>query len=136
MSGEDDSLSKIRCVHGLMRQEAQELLKLMERSKNIAAETASPHMDVMIGGDKVFITAELPGIDSEDFTVYLYENFLIIEGIRRRYCTDKKIFFIRMERDFAPFKRILQLPFDVDKDNVQALLKNGVLTITLLKAEN
>ena len=136
MNGEDDSLSKIRCIHGLMRRETEEILKLLERSKRAVAETSSPHMDVMIGGDKVFVTVELPGIDSEDFTVYLYENLLIIEGIRRRYCTDKKILFIRMERDFAPFKRILQLPFSVNKDNVQALLKNGVLNITLVRAEN
>lgn len=131
----DDSLSKIRCIHGLMKREAEELLRLLQLNKKATVETTAPHIDVMIGGDKVFITAELPGIDSDDFTVYLYEDLLILEGIRRRYCTDKKIFFLRMERDFAPFKRILQLPFSVNKDNVKALLKNGVLSITLFKAE-
>ncbi|GAB1536598.1 Hsp20/alpha crystallin family protein [Geovibrio sp. ADMFC3] len=136
MSNEGDSISKIRFIHGLMKKEVEELLKLMERSKSPITETGTPALDVMIRGDEIIITAELPGLTVNDFTVYLYENLLIIEGIRKRYCTDKQIFFIRAEREFAPFKRIMQLPCAVDKDNTQALLKNGVLTVTLKKEEN
>ena len=136
MSNEGDSISKIRFIHGLMKKEVEELLKLMERSKSPITETGTPALDVMIRGDEIIITAELPGLTVNDFTVYLYENLLIIEGIRKRYCTDKQIFFIRAEREFAPFKRIMQLPFPVDKDNTQAVLKNGVLTVTLKKTEN
>jgi HSP20 family protein len=133
MSSDSDPISKIWFIHGLMKKEVEELLRVMEQSKSSIAETNTPPLDVMIRGNSVIITVELPGLGVNDFTVYLYENLLIIEGIRKRYCSGGKIFFIRAEREFAPFKRVMQLPFPVDKDTTQAVLKNGVLTVTLLK---
>jgi HSP20 family protein len=135
MSTENDPIAKIRFIHGLMKKEVDELLRMMERNNNIA-ETSTPPMDAKVREGKVIVTAELPGLSTEDFTVYLYENLLILEGIRKRYCTDKKIFFIRAEREFAPFRRVMQLPFSINKENATAALKNGVLTVTLNHVDN
>lgn len=135
MSSDGDSLSKISFIHGLMKKEVDELRKILKLEKYHLSETGTPPLDAMIRKDEVIITAELPGLNINNFTVYIYENLLIIEGVRKIYCTDEKLFFIRAEREFTPFRRVMQLPFPVENDNTHAVLNNGVLTVTLKKAK-
>ncbi|WP_022852039.1 Hsp20/alpha crystallin family protein [Limisalsivibrio acetivorans] len=128
-----DHLSKIRFIHGLMKKEVDEIMNLIESQKGSMAETNTPPMDALIRGDEILVNIEIPGVSSDDFAVYLYENLLIIEGVRKRYCLDHKVYFMRVEREFAPFKRVLPLPFRVNEEETHAVLKKGVLSVTLKK---
>jgi len=59
---------------------------------------------------------------------------LTIKGRRRAQANEKKVAYQRQERTLGEFVRMLTLPCDVDADKVEAVLKDGVLTVQLPKA--
>lgn len=125
-----DSIEKLRFLHGLMKKEVEELIKFVGSSKVNVAETSTPPMDVVINDDAVLIYVELPGIKTTDFTVYQYDDLVVIEGIRCKAdvpgCS-----FVRVERETGRFKRVLRLPFVVNDFDVKATLKDGVLELKI-----
>lgn len=82
------------------------------------------------------ITAELPGMTEEDIDITLSRDVLTIKGEKKQETEDKGDNYYRMERSYGKFSRTIPLPDGVvDKENVDATFKNGVLTITLPKLE-
>ncbi len=94
----------------------------------------SPKLDVSETETEVHVTAELPGLKEEEIDVELTGDALRISGEKRDEREEKKHNFHRVERSFGRFERVVPLPTEVDRDKVTATFKNGVLTITLLKA--
>ncbi len=92
-----------------------------------------PFINLYEMDDSIVIKAVVPGVKSEDVNIELNNNNLIIEGDRKSDLTEKR--YIRQERVFGKFKKIVNLPYEVDKDKIEAVLKNGILTITLQKSE-
>lgn len=80
------------------------------------------------------VTAELPGLNEEDFEVTIDDTVLRIRGEKKEERSDSK--FSHYEASYGSFERALQLPTDIDPDNVVADMKNGVLTLTIPKLEN
>jgi HSP20 family protein len=78
--------------------------------------------------------AELPGVSMEDIEVMVVGNELTIRGQRRPRPADN-VNFHRRERGTGEFSRTVTLPFDIDQNKVEAILKNGILTVVLPKAE-
>lgn len=81
-----------------------------------------------------FIEAELPGMAMEDLELTVQGNELVLRG-ERKIPAESGTAFHRRERSSGKFARALRLPYDVDAGRVEALLKNGILTIRLPKAE-
>lgn len=95
----------------------------------------SPALDVHQDKDSVLVTAELPGMKKEDITLSLHDGQLTLAGERRHEkATDEKS-RLRGERFFGKFERTITLPVQVDGTRVAASYENGVLTVTLPKAE-
>ncbi len=94
-----------------------------------------PGMDVMEDNDKFTITVELPGMKKDDVKITFRENTLVIEGEKKREEEKKDLNFHRVERHFGKFRRTFTLPTRVDDGKIDAKFKDGVLTITLPKAE-
>ncbi|MCK0532521.1 Hsp20/alpha crystallin family protein [Sphingobium agri] len=88
-----------------------------------------PRIDVHEAGDKLEITAELPGVAQEDVDLRLEGEMLIISGEKRREHEDKQAHIL--ERSYGAFSRSIQLPFQPDPDQVHADFNNGVLKISL-----
>jgi len=78
--------------------------------------------------------AELPGFRLEDVEVNVRGSELSISGERKPE-EKEGMTWHRRERGFGKFHRALEFPLPVDAEKVQASLKNGVLTVTLPKAE-
>jgi len=134
MSDNFDPVSKIRLIHGLLRKEMDELLKVIERSRKEMRESPSPPMDVLERGNELVAYLELPGLCTDDFTVYQHEDLIIIEGVRcKSESTNEKINYLRTERDLSNFKRLLKLPFGVNDESITAKIKDGVLEIRMEK---
>ena len=95
----------------------------------------SPPLDVFQDKDHVFVKAELPGMKKEDIRISLHENTLTISGERKQEQEVKEGDGYRSERFFGRFHRSLTLPVPVRTDNVKAQYKEGILTVTLAKAE-
>lgn len=98
------------------------------------APRAFPALNVWQKDDEVFVEAELPGVKSDDLEISVIGNELSIKG-RRPEFEEEKVSYHRRERGMGDFHRVLRLPVEVDGDRVQARLADGVLLITLPKAE-
>lgn len=88
--------------------------------------------------DKDFcVTAELPGLTDEDVDVSVTGDRLIIKGEKKSEKEERSDEegreFHRVERSSGSFQRMMTLPFTIDPDKVEAVVKNGVLTITIPK---
>ncbi|MFP3871057.1 MAG: Hsp20/alpha crystallin family protein [Syntrophobacteria bacterium] len=93
-----------------------------------------PAINMSEDAENFYIRAELPGVASQDIEITTKDNNLIIKGERKIAIEGEKVSYHRREREAGIFRRIVSLPGRVDTNNVSAVCKNGVLTITLPKA--
>jgi len=94
-----------------------------------------PVLDVEETKESLIVRAELPGMKKEDIKVSLVGDTLTITGERRHEAEQKDRTFHRIERSFGRFVRTMILPSDVKADKVAAAYKDGVLELTLPKAD-
>ncbi len=95
----------------------------------------APALDVEETEDGYTLHVELPGIPADDVEVSLEENVLTVSGERRFYEGRDAETFRRIERHVGRFHRSVRLPDRVQADGVSASARDGVLTITVPKAE-
>ena len=96
----------------------------------------SPALDVQETEDGFTLHIELPGVSADDVEVSLEENVLTIAGERAFYPEEEPDEFRRIERHFGRFHRSVRLPDRVDADRVEAGYRDGMLTISVPKAED
>lgn len=96
----------------------------------------SPALDVEENDDAFTLHIELPGISADEVDVSIEENVLTISGERQFYSDKDADGFRRVERSFGRFHRAVRLPDRVDPDKVAATYKDGLLTVTVPKAES
>jgi len=94
-----------------------------------------PAMDLYEDKDNFVLKAELPGMKKEDIDISLHEGVLTVSGERKREQTHEKEEAYRTERFFGRFHRTISLPRVVEANKVVASYKDGMLTVTLPKAE-
>ena len=92
-------------------------------------------MNVWTNQDGVVVTAELPGINPEDLDISVQNENLTLRGSRTPDEVEEGVTYHRRERSSGSFVRSLQLPFNVDSDQVEASYAKGVLRITLPRAD-
>ncbi len=80
------------------------------------------------------LRAELPGIKADDLDIQATGRNITISG-ERKIEPDPNATYHRREREAGTFSRALTLPGDIDRDQIDASLKNGVLTVTVPKSE-
>ena len=95
----------------------------------------APALDVHEDKDKFTVNLELPGLKREDINVHLEDGSLIISGERKAETLTEDTEVHRRERYYGKFSRALTLPVAVSPDKVKAAFKDGILTVTLPKAE-
>lgn len=95
----------------------------------------APALDVHEDKDKFTVSLELPGLKREDINVHLEDGSLIISGERKEEVVNESTQVHRRERFYGKFSRALTLPTAVSADKVKAAYKDGILTVTLPKAE-
>jgi HSP20 family protein len=94
-----------------------------------------PACDVFEDKDAVKIVAEVPGVRPEDVKISLENNLLTIRGEKKQQAEERNERVHRYERSYGVFERGFALPSTVDSDKIHAAYENGVLTITVPKAE-
>lgn len=95
--------------------------------------SAWPALNMWEQDEAFFVEAELPGLELEALEIYVNaDNQLTLKGERKAPESDEGTWH-RQERGFGSFTRTIQLPQDVDSDQVTAGLKQGILTVTLPK---
>ncbi|HUW19460.1 MAG TPA: Hsp20/alpha crystallin family protein [Sedimentisphaerales bacterium] len=94
-----------------------------------------PAIDVADNEDAIVVKAEVPGCKADDINISVHGSTLTITGEKKQEEEKKEKGYYHMERSYGSFRRDLSLPNDVDTTKVDAACKDGVLTITLPKAE-
>jgi len=93
----------------------------------------SPALDLYQNTDDVIALVELPGMRKEDIEISLHNGTLTISGERKSETSDGAA--ERTERYVGKFRRSITLPARVDASKVSATYRDGILTVTLPKAE-
>ncbi len=95
----------------------------------------TPRMDIAETEKGYELSADLPGLKDRNVDISVSNDVLTIKGERsyERESAGRSVHL--SERGFGTFKRSFSLPDDVDQDQIQARLKNGVLEIHLPKSE-
>lgn len=89
-----------------------------------------PQIDVS-GDDKPYeITLDVPGRSGDDLAIELKGDLLIINGKKEEKNEHKNKQFYRIERIYGAFQRTLSLPEDANTEDIQAHIKNAVLSLT------
>jgi HSP20 family protein len=92
-------------------------------------------VDMYQTDDNVVIKASVPGIKAEEVDITISGDTLSIKGETRTEQEVKKENYFRQERSYGAFSRSIVLPRSLQTDKADATFENGVLTITIPKAE-
>jgi HSP20 family protein len=95
----------------------------------------SPALDLYQSNDNVVAVVELPGMRKEDIEISLHDGTLTVSGERKLESTSNGEKAERSERYVGRFRRSVALPTRVDAGKVSATYRDGILTVTLPKAE-
>lgn len=95
----------------------------------------SPRLEVREDKDNVLILLDLPGVAKETLEITLHEGVLTVSGERKPEPASGEYQSHYVERPFGRFQRNLALPVRVRKEDTKAAFKDGVLTVTLPKAD-
>lgn len=99
------------------------------------AGRGQPAVNAWEKDNAVMVEVEIPGVTSDEIEISVVENELILK-IERPEAQQPGVIYHRRERPAGSFTRVVRLPVAVDSNRVSAELRNGVLTITLPKAES
>jgi len=94
-----------------------------------------PLVDIVETEQAYEVRAELPGIAREDVQLSIDDNVLTLSGERKLEKDANQESYRRRERAYGTFSRAFTLPAQVNAEGIQASFKDGVLTITVPKAE-
>ena len=94
-----------------------------------------PLINVTEDNDRLYVRAELPGIKANEIEISATGNSLSIGGERKVAPENEVASYHRRERESGIFRRTISLPSDIDSNRVEAHYNNGILTVTLPKAE-
>jgi len=94
-----------------------------------------PRLDVTEDDKAFHVTVELPGMDEKDVAVSVADRVLTIRGEKKEEKEKKDKEVYRRERAYGSFRRVMELPADVDAEKIDASFRKGVLTIALPKTK-
>ena len=94
-----------------------------------------PQLDVTEDDKAFHVSIELPGLDEKDVSVSLADRVLTISGEKKAEKEEKEKSAYRRERAFGSFRRVLEIPAEVDAERIEAKFKKGVLSIELPKTK-
>ena len=93
----------------------------------------SPPVDIFEDYERVVFRVDLPGIQRDDVEVNVEDGNLVLRGERKLNPDIRRENIQLLERSFGPFRRSFRLPPGVDTEKVHAEIRDGVLTLTLVK---
>jgi HSP20 family protein len=93
----------------------------------------TPRVDVVEGKGEITVKAEIPGCEAKDIDVKLDGRTLTISGEKKQEKEEKDENFHRVERTYGSFRRMVELPGEVDPQEIDAVYQKGVLTLVCKK---
>ena len=94
-----------------------------------------PATDLAESADDFILTTDLPGLDLQDLHITVVDNRLTIVGEKKQTSRSPDTHAHHVERPYGTFQRVLNLPADVNTEKIAATYRDGVLTVSVPKAE-
>jgi len=117
----------------------REMLRLLEAAGGEGAPEAGagvfPPMNISQDDDNFYLRAEIPGIKPAEIAITALRNRVSISGKREIPRENDRVSYHRKERAEGTFNRAVTLPTEVDAARVDARYADGILALTLPKAE-
>ncbi len=117
----------------------REMLRLLDSA---AGETFGdvgagvfPPMNITQDDDNFYLRAEVPGVKPDELSISAVRNRVSLAGKREIQREHERASYHRKERAEGSFNRTVTLPTEVDSERVDAGYADGILTLTLPKAE-
>ena len=117
---------------GEMQKKEAETPETGERTR--ASRIYAPQVDIIERKDDIVIIADMPGVDEKSVDITLEKNVLTIYGRVDAYAPENYKNFLS-EYGIGDYQRVFTLSDEVDRDKIQATVKNGVLKLVMPKAE-
>lgn len=96
----------------------------------------NPTMNLATEGDQYLVSLELPGVTAEDIELQMDQGVLTITGEKKEEEKKEGKNFHRVECSYGRFTRKIRFPSDVDSEKISASFENGVLKVSVPKAES
>jgi HSP20 family protein len=96
---------------------------------------SQPAVNVWEKDEVLLVEMELPGVKNDELDISVAGGELSVK-VNRSEAVQKGVTYHRRERPVGSFARVVRLPVEVDAERVEAELRDGVLLITLPKAES
>ena len=117
----------------------REMMRLLDTATGDgAAELGAgvfPPMNITQDDDNFYVRAEIPGIKPAEISISALRNRVSISGKREIPREHERVSYHRKERPEGAFNRAVTLLSEVDAERVDARYTDGILTLTLPKAE-
>ena len=114
----------------------EDVMKAPHRSdEGLSTPNWAPAVDIYETDKEIVMKAELPEMQEKDIEIKVEDNILILSGERRMEKEVKEENYHRIERAYGSFNRSFTLPRTVDRENIKASYKDGVLKVLLPKKE-
>ena len=105
------------------------------RPVSMSGVSANPAIDLYQDNDNVVVKAALPGLKAEDVEISVTADMLNLRGEYKQESEKKDATYHIREQRYGSFERSVRLPTDVQTDKAKADFEDGILTVTLPKAE-
>jgi HSP20 family protein len=106
------------------------------RALGAIGEVAAPALDIYQTPNEVVVKAALPGLKPEDVNIDITGDTLTIKGESKAEQEIKSEDYLYQERRYGAFSRSVVLPSGLNSDKAEATMGDGVLTLTIPKAED
>ena len=117
----------------------REMLRLLDASTGDGSTDPGagvfPPLNITQDGDNFYLRAEIPGVKPSEVSISALRNRVSISGKREIPREHARVSYHRKERPEGVFDRVVTVPSEVDAERVDARYADGILTLTLPKAE-
>jgi HSP20 family molecular chaperone IbpA len=120
--------------HPSQEMKKREALHLAETERTRTRKVFVPAVDIYETKDKIILNADVPGVDEKSINVTLEKNVLTITA-ETEPMNYEGYTVSHIEYDTGDYQRSFTISDDVDPDNIEATVKNGVLKVMLHKSE-
>jgi len=93
-------------------------------------------VDVYQKGDVIVVKSTIAGVEPEDLEIFLNRDMLTIKGKREQEARPESGEYFIRECYWGKFSRTIILPSDVKSEEAKAMLKDGILTVVMPKAQH
>ncbi|MBX3295979.1 MAG: Hsp20/alpha crystallin family protein [Acidobacteria bacterium] len=129
-----DPFRELRTLNDEMNRLFSAVPASVERGE-FARGSWSPNVDIYEDENRLFVEAELPGMNRDDFEISVENNVLTLKGERKFEKKTEGDNYHRVERAYGSFTRQFTLPQTITAEGATADFENGVLRVALPKRE-